>query len=279
LTIENPSTQIDICTPLSGERVALVIAHPGHELRVYRWLELTRPSVFVLTDGSGRTGRSRLDATSTILASTQAQPAPIYGRFTDIELYELILRADADALVALMRELAAAWLRDGISCVAGDALEGFNPSHDLCRFLINGAVLLLRKETGRELLNLAFPLDGPPDGSAAQIPEQGVRLGLDDAALARKLASANGYAALQSEVASALSRFGTLAFSTESLHPVLDPLEGLTCMRQEPPQYERFGETRVRDGLYAETIGYRSHIRPLIQETWRRAGLDLLPTA
>lgn len=46
-------------------------------------------------------------------------------------------------------------------------------------------------------------------------------------------------------------------------------------MPEEPPQYERFGKSRVNDGFYAETIGYRTHVRPLIQNAWRLAGLDL----
>ena len=276
MTIEDsthPSGQGD---PFHGKPVALVIAHPGHELRVHRWLELARPNVFVLTDGSGRTGHSRIASTSAVLASVQAHAAPIYGRFTDVEVYDLILRGDAAALASLMRELATAFVRDDVGAVVGDALEGFNPSHDLCRFLINGAVLLLRKETGREVLNFAFPLDGPPDGSALQTGPPGVRIDLDTAALTRKLASASNYAALQSEVASAVSRFGTQAFATEWLHPVLDPVEGLTRMREEPPQYERFGKGRVNDGFYAEAIGYRTHVRPLIQHAWRQAGLGSL---
>ena len=159
MTIEDPTRQSGLGHPLYGQPVALVIAHPGHELRVHRWLELAKPNVFVLTDGSGRTGHSRIGSTSTVLASVGAHPAPLYGRFTDVELYDLVLRGDAAALVALMRELAAAFLRDSVGGVVGDALEGFNPSHDLCRFLINGAVLLLRKESGREVLNFAFPLE------------------------------------------------------------------------------------------------------------------------
>ena len=279
MTIENPTRQSDHGDPLFGQPVALVIAHPGHELRVHRWLELARPNVFVLTDGSGRTGHSRVASTSTVLASAQAHPAPIYGRFTDVELYDLILRGDAAALVALIRELVTSFVRDGVGCVVGDALEGFNPSHDLCRFLINGAVLLLRKETGRDVLNFAFPLDGAPDGSTSQSGTSGVRIDLDAAALTRKLASASNYAALQSEVASAVSRFGTQAFATEWLHPVLDPLEGLIRMREEPPQYERFGKGRVNDGLYAKAIGYRTHVRPLIRKAWRQAGLDFVEDA
>ena len=279
VTTADPTRQFDQGDPPYGQPAALVIAHPGHELRVHRWLELARPKVFVLTDGSGRTGQSRIASTSSVLASAGANPASIYGRFTDVELYDLVLRGDAATLVSLMRELATAFARDGVGGVVGDALEGFNPSHDLCRFLINGAVLLLRTETGRDVLNFAFPLDAPPEDSGSHAGQPGVRIDLDAAALTRKLAAASNYAALQSEVASAVSRFGTQAFATEWLHPVLDPLEGLTRMREEPPQYERFGEGRVKDGVYSEAIGYRTHVRPLIQKAWRLAGLDFAETA
>jgi hypothetical protein len=42
-----------IASALPDGRAALVIAHPGHELRALHWLRLSRPCVFVLTDGSG----------------------------------------------------------------------------------------------------------------------------------------------------------------------------------------------------------------------------------
>src|SRR5262245_47381226 len=34
-------------TPMTSSHVALVIAHPGHELRVHGWLEQVRPRVFI----------------------------------------------------------------------------------------------------------------------------------------------------------------------------------------------------------------------------------------
>ena len=54
--------------PADGrDKAALVISHPGHELCVHHWLETARPDVFVLTDGSGRSGISRLDSTTKII--------------------------------------------------------------------------------------------------------------------------------------------------------------------------------------------------------------------
>src|SRR5438876_6336532 len=70
-----------------GRRAALVIAHPGHELRVHAWVELAQPLAFVLTDGSGHTGQSRLASTSRLLDQTGASSGGIYGRLTDRALY------------------------------------------------------------------------------------------------------------------------------------------------------------------------------------------------
>ena len=72
-------------------RTALVVGHPGHELLVHGWLEVTRPSVFVLTDGSGRSTQSRLDSTTKLLNQTGAKSGSVYGRLTDAESYAAIL--------------------------------------------------------------------------------------------------------------------------------------------------------------------------------------------
>ena len=57
---------------MNSTRPALIIAHPGHELRVHHWLEKTRPLMLVLTDGSGRTAQSRLASTTRILEQAGA---------------------------------------------------------------------------------------------------------------------------------------------------------------------------------------------------------------
>src|SRR5206468_10486420 len=83
-----------ISPTLPGRRAALVIAHPGHELRVHAWVELAQPLAFVLTDGSGHTGQSRLASTSRLLDQTGASSGGIYGRLTDGVLYTAIHRSE-----------------------------------------------------------------------------------------------------------------------------------------------------------------------------------------
>lgn len=244
--------------------VALVIAHPGHELRIHGWLAAARPLVFILTDGSGHTGRSRLAATSAILAACGARPGCIYGRMTDAELYRALLDGRFEVFSGLAEELAAALRQESVALVAGDAAEGFNPGHDVTRLLVNAAVARLRVAGGPPIDNRDFPLHGAPAERAARDGDSEIRLELDPAALARKLAAARSYPGLEDEVESALARFGVGAFATECLREVRYGL-AIDDLIAHPPAYEAYGEERVAAGIYREVLRHRSHVAPLAE--------------
>jgi hypothetical protein len=70
---------------------------------------------------AARVARSRLDATTEILARCGARPAPIYGRMTDAELYRALLDGRHELFVNLAEELAASLRREAIELVAGHA--------------------------------------------------------------------------------------------------------------------------------------------------------------
>jgi hypothetical protein len=243
----------------SPRRVALVVAHPGHELRVHRWLELTRPVVFVLTDGSGNHGVSRLASTTALLDRAGATAGSIYGRLSDRELYRAILGGDLGLFTALADELARG-LAD-VDVVAGDAVEGYNPGHDVCRLLLNAAVLRLEAE-GRRIANYDFPLVGAPDDRLPDGLGDGLRLDLDDDALHRKLEAARTYPELAGEVDAALAAHGSDRFRIECLRPVRYGL-GIAPLFAHPPFYETHGEKRVGLGLYEQVIRFQAHLAPL----------------
>jgi len=244
-------------------RTALVIAHPGHELGVHRWLELARPQVFVLTDGSGRTGRSRLAATSELLLRCGARPGPIYGRIPDGELYRALLDGRCELFASLAEELAESLRRDAIELVAGDAVEGFNPAHDVSRLLLNAAVARVRAG-GRSIDNRDFLLDGSPDGLSDEERATCIRIQLDPEALARKLAAARSYPGLEQEVERALARHGANAFRTEWLREVRYGLD-IDHLLADPPFYEVYGEQQVAAGIYPEVLRYRAHVLPVAE--------------
>src|ERR1700755_481943 len=75
------SSKLSPMTPLPA---ALVVAHPGHELRLYRWLEIARPLVCGVTDGSG-SGRARLQSSTEILDAIGCTAGSVMGAVSDRE--------------------------------------------------------------------------------------------------------------------------------------------------------------------------------------------------
>ena len=243
----------------------LVVAHPGHELRVYGWMMQARPVVHVLTDGSGADGESRIGSTTSLLQEVGATRGSIYGRMSDREIYRRMLAGDHARFIALAEELAAALVRDDAVLVAGDAVEGFNPSHDLCRYVINAAVRLA-SSAGRSIDSYAFALDGAPDSCPGE-PCDTLRVQLDDQMLDRKLRAAHDYTELRSEVESALQRFGREPFRSECLCPV-DLADPYGWDPDHVPYYETYGARRVAKGTYEHVVTFREHVKPLADALW-----------
>lgn len=268
-------------TDKNGKRNSLLfIAHPGHELCVHAWLTTTRPKVFVLTDGSGHGTQSRIDSTTKLLRDAGASQGSIYARFTDAELYALILKHDFAPLMRVVDEFVEAIVAEAAPAVAGDAIEGFNPAHDICRLMINAAVEIARRRSGGEIVNQDFLLVGR---HAPLALAGATSLQLDDASFTRKLEAAYAFLELRPEVDAALggqllafhqypqirneirldsNALGAEAYRVECLRPVNEKAS-------EPfaaiPFYERYGELRVAEGVYGDVIRYRQHILPLAE--------------
>ena len=243
----------------AGMNAALIVAHPGHELLIHHWMERHRPLYFCLTDGSGGAGEARIASTSRLLRGVGSTPGSIYGRYSDREIYRLLLEGQVEELVALRDELADGLIAADVAGVTGDAMEGMNPVHDLCRALIDSAAAQIRARTGRELRNHELPIEGGP---AAGSHNAAIRLELDEAALERKLAAARDYPEMRDEVQQALDQFGRGTFAIESFGTVSTEavLEGF---EHTPPHYEMHGEGRVRAGRYQQVIRYREHVLPV----------------
>jgi len=245
----------------------LIVGHPGHELRVYGWLMSARPIVQVLTDGSGSEGHSRIDSTTTLLDGVAAARGSIYGRMSDREIYRAILDGDHARFIALAEELAAELVRHDVQIVAGDAVEGFNPSHDVCRYVINAAVRLASNRSGRPIASYAFPLDGPPDGNGHARSAGTLSLKLDDSMLERKLQAAHAYSELRLEVERALARFGAEPFRNECLWPI-DLADPYCFDPAQVPFYESYGAERVAQGVYEHVVTFRHHVKPVADALW-----------
>ena len=205
--------------PFTDRSFGLIIAHPGHELRVHGWLELARPTSFVLTQGDGPGGVSRLRSTTNVLARTGAPVGGVYGMLKDREIYSALLERRHDVFLRILEALAEALIAARIDCVVSDAEERYNPSHDVCRYLASAAAGIAGRTLGREIEGFDFPLTGAPGACPDELSPRALWIHLDADALARKLSAAAGYPEMAREVEAALASVGAPAFQTECLRP------------------------------------------------------------
>lgn len=252
--------------------VALVIGHPGHELRVYRFMELYQPIVFVLTDGSGSKGQTRLERTRQIIRNTGSKEGAVLGRFSDKEIYDLILNKKQIIFYELARELAAAFNHHNINAVVGDSNEGFSPTHDLCNYLIKAAARIYGRQKNRDPEIFEFYLESSPTAFPEDKQHDLLTIPLDEQAFERKYQAALGYPELAFELNRFIGRFGKKPFQTEFLWQVSTDFK--PCGWKNPiPEYESSGRKRVDEGVYDAAITYEEHMLPLAEYLYHESAL------
>jgi hypothetical protein len=264
-----------VLADLQGQwpKSALIIGHPGHELRVLGWVRAARPLVAILTDGSGADGVPRIDQTTELLNGSLARRSTLYGVASDREMYRAILEQDLDYFVALSDRVADELCEHRIECVAGDSIEGYNPTHDLCSLVIDRAVRLASRRMGVAVRHYAFPLVGAPRPGGLLPDSETLRLSPGE--LAIKLAGIRQYAesaggALLGEVDDMLQRFGEQALA-EEVFDRMDVAAALSAFTDEKPFYETYGERQVTAGKYRFVIRYREHVAPIVCALAREA--------
>lgn len=107
-----------------------VFSHPNHEVAVYGLMERTKPSLAFLTDGGGG---ARLEQTRAGVAAagvTHSQGVS-YFNCTEDSFYRAILRKDTVFFGAVAERLAAVIEDEKPGQILCDAVEYYNPIHDI----------------------------------------------------------------------------------------------------------------------------------------------------
>jgi hypothetical protein len=234
-------------------RPFLIVGHPGHELEVHRWLETARPRVFVLTDGSGARGPSRIAASRACLEAAGAETGAVFGQLDDRAWYRALMSGDAGPLLARGRAILAEAVQSRPALIVSDGAEGYNPMHDLA-FALAEAVSGALADRGLACERWSFPVAGP-----IRDDQPVFELELDAAAVDRKLAAASAYPGLEGEIAARLAEPGYNIAREQFFAPEPAPPPGWQ------PFYEQVGRERVAQGRYAAAIEYARHVRPAIE--------------
>ena len=226
-----------------------------------KWVEQTRPAVFVLTSGSrSGTSRSRVQASRDLALELGATPGTMFGRHLDREVYGWILASDAAPFLSLADELAECFVARGVGQVVTDAWQLYNVVHDLWRLTVEVAASRAAARLGRSIEVLDYPVV-PPSMVMPQPGPERLRLDLSQAEVARKLALAHAFPEIGNDVTELLAHGGEALLARETLHD-LRPLTELIPRAGQAPLYEQYGEARVASGLYGSVLRWR-HVEPI----------------
>src|SRR5262245_54710604 len=234
---------------------ALIIAHPGHELLLHHWIERERPVVFALTDGSGPGRGDRSADSARVIARAGGVVGPVFGAAPDRRWYAAILSADLRAFRDVASRIRTACLQHRVTTIVTDAVEFFNPMHDLCHALARGIARAIHASTGKSIELLDYAIERRD--MKRQSPVRA--LALDGAALARKQAAAASVPALAAELR---RHADERVHACERLHRA-DPAVDWPVQLPEEPYYQRVARERVAAGTYDVPITYDAHVRPL----------------
>jgi hypothetical protein len=222
-------------------------------------MERVRPVVCLLTDGSGGIAASRTGFSARCCAAAGAAPGRVFGAVPDRDWYAALLAGDAGMFAAAAEAIAAEAADAACDVIVSDAVEGYNPMHDLAAALAAGVAARLG------LPHLIYPVTGGAAGTPA------VTLSLDRAAQQRKRSAALAYAPLASEAAAQLAGDAAAWTVEYLLHPAFGwPAAWL-------PEYERIGRERVNTGRYPTLITYRDHVLPLARSLLSGPGQLRIP--
>lgn len=245
-------------------RPALIVAHPGHELLVYGWMAQARPVLHILTDGSRRAGQGRIAASHALARGMGVRPGGIFGTIPDAAFYHALLEQRHDFFLSLLDELANALARDDVDALVGDARDGYCPIHDLCRAMIDACAVMLRAETGKPVLNLAFELAEWEMTPARAAAKTGLDVVLGDDLFAAKLAAARRYRGMEDEVQAALAARGPDFFRVERFLPPAQPSDAA-------PYYDHNARQLLARGRIGQAINHRDHVAPVLDAIARHA--------
>lgn len=245
---------------------ALIVGHPGHELRLFRWLESARPLVFVLTDGSG-SGRVRTGSSIELIQASGSSAGPVMGAFTDVEIYEAMMQKDVTRVVAVTETIAESLVAKGIRSVVADAFELYNPTHDLCSVVATLAAARAQAVAGIAIARYDYPVTQAALGG-------GIVFDLEPADVERKMAAAYRFENLTSDVDALLAAVGHHEVAREMLRPVANVVA--LPAPSGKPHYEVHGEARVASGRYRTVLRYEEHFVPFVRALEAALGIPVL---
>jgi hypothetical protein len=141
-------------------RSVMVFSHPNHEIAVLGTIYRKRPDIIFLTDGGGE---DRVDQSRQGLSAYLQEDSLHFLNYTEQSLYDALIRCDVAFYRSLASEVRDLLMRLDAEEVFCDAVEFYNPVHDIALPVVLAAL------GGRDIPLYEVPLIHQSGASIFQI--------------------------------------------------------------------------------------------------------------
>jgi hypothetical protein len=248
----------------ASAKAALVVAHPGHELRVYDWLMTARPDVHILTNGSRASlTRARREASTELVTGLGCQMRAAWDGVPDSTLYACLLARDHQPFLNWVSRLADDLVARDIDLVIADAWQYYNIAHDLAHLMARVAVAEASARLKRDVLVLEFPVVPAALAPTAPHVKEYCSKSLSARSAETKREVAHRFPGVEGEVAEVEALERGRAYDVERFYTPAS-IATLCAPPAAKPPYESYGEARVAAGLYRDVLRWE-HAAPLLR--------------
>ena len=252
--------------PLSADPIKrlMVFGHPAHELALFGFLQRFRPQIVVITDGGGK---ERIRQSRTGLESIGLEAT--YLKFAENDFYGALIRRDISFFETVSNSLSleiAASQPDQIFC---DALEFYNPVHDITLPLVLYAAIAAAGAKIFEVPLVYQTLARGEHYEIQRIPPESARRPFryhltSQELLAKIHARDEIYLSLRDQAGPEFSTATAEHLATEEAVPAGDPFAWPHATGREL-RYEWRARLLKQQGLIDEIITRADHFIPIVQ--------------
>lgn len=115
----------------------VVFSHPNHEIAIFGLLQTLKPHLVYLTDGGAQ---ARVDQTRQGLESIGLLDRALFLKYTEKSFYEALLACDLEFYKEVAGQLRAFFQAIGPQQILCDAIEFYNPVHDMSLPIVRAAL-------------------------------------------------------------------------------------------------------------------------------------------
>lgn len=245
-----------------NQKTVAIFSHPNHEIAVFALLKKVRPQIIFLTDGGGD---HRVEETRKGLRSIDLEGNAVFLPHTEQSFYDALLHVDSDFFHKVALEIRMVLKSAKPEQILCDAVEFYNPVHDITLALVGNADDAPWQGTFE--VPLLFQKPGEKESYGVQTVPAGTpctqfSLSEEEKAL-KKDALQNTYTILRDTLGKVILGSPN-ALSTETIFPASSPLR--TPDPGRVLRYERRAAALKIQGKIESEITHAFHFLPIVSE-------------